>query len=311
MINNKTSLDVSISLCTYKRVLLLRQCLEHLIHQETSRRFEIVVVDNDAEGSAETVVNSFRENAEKMKIPLSYFIEPVQNLVLARNKGIAECSGRYVAFIDDDEYAIAGWLERLCKTADVYGVDGVFGPVIPVVRETFPKWIKKSNLFDRPRMKTGKRLQIFGGATGNALIKRDVLLTRHGPFDFHYGKIGGEDTFLFSWLMNRGYCFCWCDEAVVCEIIEEKRKFITWHIRRGYRGGWGYARTLIALRGNLWGTVLLTGSVFSGSVKLLLRSLMSLQNPRAALVVFLSSVAGQMGKLGYFLDITIEEYQSR
>src|SRR6202795_4584901 len=73
---------ITVCVCTYKRPLLLRRLLDHLIEQDNSGRFtfSIVVVDNDELGSARDLVAEFAPRA----LSIHYFVEPRQNIALGR-----------------------------------------------------------------------------------------------------------------------------------------------------------------------------------------------------------------------------------
>ncbi len=66
-----------------------------------------MVADNDVLQSAKPVVE---ESAAASGIPIRYWVEPRQNIALARNKGIQNATGNFVAFIDEDEFPASRWL---------------------------------------------------------------------------------------------------------------------------------------------------------------------------------------------------------
>lgn len=102
--NKLNSPDVSVALCTYKRNLLLQKNLKFLLQQKTSKTFEIIVVDNDYSASARDAVEHFRIEAQNYNIQLRYFVQPEQGISSARNLSVEMSLGKYLAFIDDDEY---------------------------------------------------------------------------------------------------------------------------------------------------------------------------------------------------------------
>src|SRR5262245_52129070 len=114
---------ISVCICTYKRLELLGQLLQKLEHQQTDELFSysIVVVDNDVQESARATVTTF---ARQSSMPVTYHVEPVQNIALARNRAVANAHGEFVAFIDDDETPIDDWLKFLRETLLQYKVDG-------------------------------------------------------------------------------------------------------------------------------------------------------------------------------------------
>src|SRR5262249_17311235 len=94
---------ISVCICTYKRTDLLPRLLVGLKDQETGGLFSysVTVADNDGLRSAENVVNKF---AAESAISVKYCVEPQQNISLARNTAVANSTGEFVAFIDDDEF---------------------------------------------------------------------------------------------------------------------------------------------------------------------------------------------------------------
>lgn len=303
-------IEVSVCLCTYKRPEKLAQCLESLLNQVFAQTFEVIVTDNDYKRSGEHVVEQFKTPFQNKGISLLYLVEPVQNIALARNRSLKPARGDLVAFIDDDEYAAENWLEKLLHTLENKNVDAVFGPVLSMVPETFPSWMKESRLFVSSHLPTGTNLSGSQCKTNNALIKRSVLAIRPGPFLKKFGKTGGEDTDLFNWLERQGHFLCWCDEAVVYESLEEKRRKWSWHLQRGYRGGWGFSCQKVQVMGWARGFLYALFQAFLGLLKATYKfGGGCYYNPRAALLDFLRDAAGQAGKIGYFLGIRIEEYK--
>ena len=100
---------ITVCVCTFQRPHLLRRLLEKLGEQDFGSLFtySIVVADNDRLRSAEPVVAEF---ATISPIPISYCVEPRQNIALARNKAIENATGQFLAFIDDDEVCVLAFI---------------------------------------------------------------------------------------------------------------------------------------------------------------------------------------------------------
>jgi succinoglycan biosynthesis protein ExoM len=161
------------------------------------------------------------------RIPVTYCVEPQQNISLARNKALEHADGEFVAFIDDDEFPSDQWLLRLYATSRQYGVAGVLGPVKRHFDETPPKWVLKSNLYDRKAYPTGTSVHWREGRTGNVLLDRKVLADVAPVFRAEFR--GGEDTDFFCRMIGKGYSFVWCEDAVAYEVIPPirwDRKFL-------------------------------------------------------------------------------------
>lgn len=228
--------QICVCICTYKRPQLLGQLLAKLLDQGTLGLFDysIVVVDNDKLQSAQQTVKSF---APQSQISLSYYVEPEQNIALARNMAVSHASGDFVAFIDDDESPIDDWLLRMYQTLLEYKADGVLGRVIPIFELQPPQWIVRAKLFERPTYaKTGSVIDWKQTGMGNVLIRRSVLEEVEGPFMPEFGS-GGEDLDFFRRAISLNMFFVWCGEGVVYEMVTVKRTHLSFQIKRALLRG--------------------------------------------------------------------------
>lgn len=211
---------ISVCICTYKRPQFLQRLLRELAEQETDGLFtySIVVADNDHLQSAKPAVTEFSRTSN---IPIEYCVEPRQSIPLVRNRAIESALGNYVAFIDDDEFPIKNWLLTLLKACDNYCVDGVLGPVKRHFEERPPDWVSKGNFYDRRTFPTGAVLDWKHGRTGNVLLKRHVFSNGELPFRPEFRA--SEDQDFFRRMIEKGYRFIWCDEAVAYEVVPPTR----------------------------------------------------------------------------------------
>ena len=207
---------LTVCVCTYRRPELLKSLLEDLRRQDTAGLFtySILVVDNDRERSAETVVSRF---AAEQPLHVEYYVEPEQNIALARNKAIERANGEFVVFIDDDESPIQRWLLTLFEACNKHNVHGVLGPVHPRFSETPPEWVVAGKFYDRPTYPTGFVIDWRQGRTGNTLLKKEVFTGEMQPFRPEFRT--GEDQDFFRRMIEKGYVFIWCDEAVAFEVV--------------------------------------------------------------------------------------------
>lgn len=226
---------ICVCICTYKRQKLLERLLKKLQNQKTDKLFSysIIVIDNDHKQSAKNIVKDFKE---KSKIVIEYYIEPEQNIALARNKALQNAIGNFVAFVDDDEFPVNDWLYNLYKTYNEFKSDCVFGPVKPHFDKEPPGWIIKGKLCERPAYETGTILHWQNRGTGNVLISKDVLDDRENVFNPKFGT-QGEDVDFFKRLIEKGYTFVWCDEAAVHETVPPDRWKLSYFLNRALHNG--------------------------------------------------------------------------
>jgi succinoglycan biosynthesis protein ExoM len=226
---------ISVCICTFKRPALLRRLLNKLDRQHTDGLFtySVVVVDNDCCTSAKPTVQSFREES---KLDVQYYIEPEQNIALARNRAIENAKGNLIAFIDDDEFPGSTWLLRLFNALRKFKVDGILGPVEPRYEDRPPKWVVQGKFYEKPWHKTGFVLQWQNTRTSNVLLQQSVFSDRENRFDPAFGR-GGEDKDFFRRMINKRYVFAWCNEATVFEAIPPERCTRSFMLKRALLRG--------------------------------------------------------------------------
>jgi succinoglycan biosynthesis protein ExoM len=225
---------ICVCICTYKRPEFLKRLLTELGGQDTDGLFtySIVVADNDVLQSAKPVVAAFEATSA---IPVTYCVEPRQNIALTRNRAVENTHGDFVTFIDDDEFPIKRWLVTLFNACNEYGVDGVLGPVNRHFDEPPPKWILKGKFYARATYPTGFVIDWRKGRTGNVLLKRSIFPSDELPFNPEFRN--GEDQDFFRRMIERGHKFIWCDEAVAYEVVPPIRWKRSFMLRRALLNG--------------------------------------------------------------------------
>jgi succinoglycan biosynthesis protein ExoM len=229
---------VSVCVATYRRPQGLARLLAGLdratFELHPPSELEVVVVDNDAERSAEALC---REVGGRFRWRLEYVVETRRGIAHARNRAIQRASplADFIAFVDDDEVPAPSWLDELLRAQATCRADVVFGPVLPYFETDVPPWILEGRFFERRRYPTGHRLE-YGGA-GNSLISAPLLRERGFRFDERLGLTGGEDTLMFRRMSRAGYTMVWADRAIVHEWIPPSRATARWVLQRAYRLG--------------------------------------------------------------------------
>jgi succinoglycan biosynthesis protein ExoM len=211
---------ITVCVCTYGRPELLKSLLEDLRELETGGLFtySILVVDNDLQESAKGVVSQF---AAGQKTHVDYYVQPEQNIALARNMAIEHATGDFIAFIDDDESPIRRWLLTLFEACIKHNVDGVLGPVHPRYAVTPPRWVVEGKFYDRRTYPTGFVIDWRKGRTGNTFLKKEIFAGMTAPFRPQFRT--GEDQDFFRRMIEKGHVFIWCNEAVAYETVPPVR----------------------------------------------------------------------------------------
>ena len=227
--------DVTVCVCTFRRPSVLA-AIESVASQKlpAGTRLNILVVDNDMTPSAQEIVESFRA---RTPAALEYRHAPGRNISAARNEALRAASTRWLAFLDDDEYAPPDWLARLLAARA--GANVVFGPCQAIYPQGTPPWMRDGD-YHSNRLPARKR-PIDTGYTSNVLIDMNFVRRHMLQFDPALGRTGGEDTFFFQAMYRRGAVLRYAPGAVVREDVAASRLNLKWILRRKFRAGQVYA----------------------------------------------------------------------
>lgn len=231
-------MKIAIIAITYKRPEGLRKLIRELMRQDLSGTpvdvLNLVIVDNDPEGSAAGVLAEFQDSE---KIRITGLHEKRPGIPFARNCGMHHAieGNDFFAFIDDDEYPTPIWLRNLLAVAIELYSDCVLGPVTPVFPNGTPSWIQRSRVFEG--WKHPHRAQIFEAASNNVLV-RSAFIREHGiEFDERMQASGGSDYRFFRQCVAAGMVIHWAATAEVLEDIPHSRTALRWMAQRQIRLG--------------------------------------------------------------------------
>ena len=237
---------LSIVIATYNRATLLLDALKSVIRQSApAQEWECVVVNNN---SSDNTSERFAEFAgEHPEYNLRLVDEPNQGLSYARNRGIRESVGEYIAIIDDDEHIAEDFVAAYIKLFDsVPEAVAAGGPIVARYPTGRPRWM--SCYTERPIANTmyfGEEVREFpkgrvpGG--GNMALRRSAI-RRYGVFDTSLGYsgeslIGGEECDLFERLQIADAKYYYVPTAVMYHIIPREKLTKEYFARLSYNVG--------------------------------------------------------------------------
>jgi glycosyltransferase involved in cell wall biosynthesis len=233
--------DISIIVCTQNRAAMLRGALASLYDLATDGfTYEIVVIDN---GSTDDTQKTIATAATQSRKALRGIYEPEKGIVPARNRGIREARGRWIAFFDDDQLADSRWLAELHRGAVMKQCRVVGGSV----QLTFPGGCTR-RLDPTVRMLLGEAMHgdqplPYGGrltpGCGNLMIDRTVFV-EVGAFQRTVSG-RGEDTDLFSRIERAGIAGWYLPLAIVHHLTPQERLKTEYLLSLAYRMGEGIA----------------------------------------------------------------------
>lgn len=240
---------VSIAIPTYRRPEGLGRALSGVLNQIQDLDpalapggVEVLVIDNDAAGSARATVDSAAHPRVR------YAVEASPGVAAVRNRALDETADRaLLVFIDDDEEPEAGWLRGLLSTRRDTGAAAVAGLVVPDYEAEPGPWLRAGGFFDRQSWPTGTRRPV--AATNNLLLDLGAVRAAGLRFDEAFGATGGEDALFTRSLVAAGGVIVWCDEARVRDRVPAARLERAWVLRRRRSHAATAVRVELALAG--------------------------------------------------------------
>jgi glycosyltransferase involved in cell wall biosynthesis len=246
------TIDVSIVICTCNRANMLRAALESLICQETDGafRYEVVVVDNASTDDTAAVIQSVSRRAA---VAVRAVHEPRRGQVYARNRGLSEAHGTWIANFDDDQIAEASWLKELMALAEETGARSVGGALrlllpagcdrdlSPLVRRVLGESVD----WHTARPYTRKQ----GPGSGNQMLHRSVF-DKVGGYDCSYG-LRGYDTDLYRRIRDANIVSWFTPRAVAHHVTPAARLEQRYFQETCLHNGWSFARRDLAEWGRM------------------------------------------------------------
>ena len=106
------TLRVSVIVPVYNAAATLRKCLDSLVAQ-TLDKIEVICVNDGSTDASERIMRGYAAKYANIQI----LTQPNKGAAAARNVGIQNASGDYIAFVDSDDYISSDYLELLYKSA--------------------------------------------------------------------------------------------------------------------------------------------------------------------------------------------------
>ena len=221
-------IHISLIIATYNRSRQLVTALRSVAMQDLPfSEWECIVVNNASTDDTEAVFAEFAVAHPLTPLRMVYEAEP--GLSAARNRGIAEATGRLVAFIDDDEWIEPQFLRSYIEffACHPHAV-AAGGPIVAEYPDGRPAWLSKyperalANVMDYgPRVRRFPSGKIPGG--GNMALLR-MAFTSVGDFNVRFGRVGtalscGEESELFERMRRMGIEPWYVPGAVMHHVI--------------------------------------------------------------------------------------------
>lgn len=230
-----STIDLSVIVCTRNRAcdlaFMLKALAKAAIPPKTA--VEMIVVDNASVDDTKKVVHHAKS---AFRCAVIYVYEATKGLSSARNAGIANARGKYIAWTDDDCVVSSDWLEAIVNTFNKNPDISMLGGRVLLYDPTdYPVSIKTSVVPERL-----SRTITFPGALlyGCNMAFRRSLVDQIGNFDVRFGAgsslRAAEDAELVYRAFTAGFDVCYAPDVVVYHNHHRKTREQAILVRAGY-----------------------------------------------------------------------------
>lgn len=200
--------DVSVIIPVYNTLPFLAECLAS-VQRQTGCSLEVVCVDDGSTDGSADLLDEIAAQDQRIRV----IHQPNQGLSEARNAGVIYATGRYLCFLDSDDYWQLDGLAGLVQQADRDDLDVLMFDAVPLREPDVDDrlWEKHRVYYQQRQQHEGVRdgaallgamraLREYRASACLYLVRRDQLVTRGLRF---YPGIAHEDNlFTFDLMLH-------------------------------------------------------------------------------------------------------------
>ena len=108
--------DVSVIVPVYNAADYLKQCVDSLVGQDTHSQIQIILVDDSSTDNSLTLMRAFAENKVQGRQVVA-LTQPHAGQGTARNLGLQHATGKYICFVDADDWLEKDFVSRMLAAA--------------------------------------------------------------------------------------------------------------------------------------------------------------------------------------------------
>lgn len=112
--------DISVIIITHNQVAYLNRAIDSVINQNFDKTYEIIVIsDANNDNNTEEILKSYKNKYENF----NYYNVENHSAFFSRNDGILKAKGKYICFLDGDDFYHENFLKIMFNNITKYDAD--------------------------------------------------------------------------------------------------------------------------------------------------------------------------------------------
>lgn len=224
------SIKVSIIIPVYKIPEIdLKKCIESC-RRQTLKEIEIILVDDGSPDNCGNICDEYIKKDDRIKV----IHKKNEGVSSARNLGILKARGKYIGFVDADDWIEADFYEKMIEFGEKNQLDIVISGFVKDKNNKTFKVLKrdKDRIFNSlEALKTLLAREIYEWSPCDKIYKKDIIMKNNVFFDINIHM--GEDLDfiwrLFNKTDNIGYIslnkyhYCYRENSAVTSKNPQKK----------------------------------------------------------------------------------------
>ena len=159
----------------YNSEKMIGRCLQSIIQQETTFKYEIIVVNDGSNDESLNIINKLKNNNISI---LSY--SKNKGLAFARNYGAKHAKGTILAFVDSDMILDKQWAEKGLKYINnsfISGLMGQYHAPVDLKKNTLDRYLYSNIRGAQSTRSTSGAISFKYFLFSNTMIRKDIFKT--------------------------------------------------------------------------------------------------------------------------------------